>query len=289
MKDAAICKLCLSTEKEFYCRKDSVDVFRCRRCGLIYSSLSPSDTDVRRHYSREYFKPYLEAASVHERKRFSKRIKEIKKIKGGGTLLDIGSGVGLFLKLAADRGYKTLGVDVSSWACEYARKNFNLTVFNGEFKDAGFKPESCDIITLWHILEHVRDPQPFLNDINRLLKNNGLLALEVPNIASRMAQIAGIHWELMAPREHLFYFTPQTLKRMLASAGFDVLKIKTYFWTTPHMILMSYSRSCTGYRRIIWKILAGACYPFSWFRFKTLLHFMRGDAMVVYSRKSRNK
>ena len=126
-------------------------------------------------------------------------------------------------------------------------------------------------------------------DINRLLKDNGLIALEIPNIASKMARIAGTHWELMSPREHLFYFTPYTLKRTLASAGFDVLGIKSYFWTTPHMILMSYARSSTGYLRIIWRILAVICYPLSCVRFKTLPHCVMGDVMVVYARKSVKK
>jgi 2-polyprenyl-3-methyl-5-hydroxy-6-metoxy-1,4-benzoquinol methylase len=289
MKDFGACKFCASPGLELSCRKDSIDVVRCRACGLIYSCASPSDTELEHHYSEEYFEPYLKSSGVHERRRFRKRIREIKRLMPGGKLLDVGSGVGWFLKLAADEGYSTMGVDVSPWACEYARTHFTLDVFTGDFKDAGIAPGSLDVITLWHILEHVRDPQGFLRDINRLLKDGGLLAMEIPNIASRMARAAGVYWQLMAPREHLSYFTPQTAVRLLSDAGFRIIQTQTYFWTTPSMIFKAKADAQSGAGRALNGIIAGLLSPFSWLRFKTLPPFIEGDVLTVYAVKDGGK
>ncbi len=281
------CKLCLNAETELYCRKDSKDVFHCRNCGLIFAVWEPDEKVLEDHYSAEYFKPYLEDVAIHVNKRFKRRIREIRNIKRSGKLLDVGSGVGIFLRLAVEQGYDAFGVDISAWACEYARKKFNLKVFNGDFRKAGWAGESFDVITLWHVLEHVKNPVMFLNDINKLLKVDGILALEVPNIESIMAKVAGIDWELMAPKEHLFYFNIQTLKRVLGDAGFKVIQSKTYAWTMPDMIFRAKKQSSRGLLRLFWLAFSALTLPLALFRFMAMPDFFKGDVLTVYAVKNK--
>ena len=289
MDGSPACKLCMSISAEFYCQKDGISVLRCIRCGFIYASQVPDGVSVEQHYSEQYFQPYLETVAIHLKKRFIKRIREIKRLKPEGKLLDIGSGLGVFMKLALDHGYQVLGVDVSAWACDYARKNFNLTVHTGDFNAAGYAQGSFDVITLWHVLEHVDDPAEFLRKVSRLLKEDGLLALEVPNIGSFMAAIAGTCWELMAPREHLSYFTKHTAERALLEAGFTLVESTTYLWTTPDMICRERARSATGLRRMVWKFLTGFSFPFCFFRFMTMPWFIEGDVVTMYAVKTRRR
>jgi SAM-dependent methyltransferase len=283
-----LCNLCGSSGAAFYCRKDEIDVVRCGKCGLIYTAEVRSQTEMKEHYSEGYFEPYLKAEALHARKRFKKRIKEIKKLKFPGSLLDVGCGVGFFLKLAEDEGYKASGVEFSSWASEYARNNFSLDVFTGELKDAGFAPDTFDVITLWHILEHVTDPTKFLMEVNRLLKKDGLLVVEVPNVRSIAAKIAGTSWELMAPKEHFFYFNPETVAQLLQDAGFTVSGNQSYFWTTPGMVLRAKARLKTGpgLGRVCLYLAAFFFEVFSFLRFKTMPGFIHGDVITVYAIKT---
>ncbi|MBF0557412.1 MAG: class I SAM-dependent methyltransferase [Nitrospirae bacterium] len=240
------------------------------------------------HYSEDYFKPYLQTEALHARKRFRKRIKEIKRLRFPGSLLDIGCGAGFFLKLAADEGYNVSGVELSQWACEYARKTFALNVINGELKDAGFAPDTFDVITLWHIVEHVSDPVKFLMEVNRLLKKDGLLVVEVPNIRSVAAKLAGTNWELMAPKEHFFYFDLHTMSRLLQMTGFAVSGNRSYFWTTPGMVLRAKAGPKTGLSRLCLLFFALLIEVFSFLRFQPMPAFIQGDVITVYAFKTEN-
>ena len=281
----SVCNLCRHTDPAWYCRKDSIDVFRCINCGLIYAGEMQGNEELINHYSDQYFEPYLKTESIHLEKRFRKRIEEIRQYVFPGSLLDVGCGAGYFLKLAADTGYSTQGVELSPYAAKYAQQNFGLRVFQGELADAGFDRESFDIITLWHILEHVHDPGDFLGQVNGLLKKTGLLAVEVPNIRSLSARIAGVNWELMAPKEHFYYFNKSTIKRYLENSGFIIILVQSFYWTTPAMILRACTADRQGLCSRLLRSFAVMASSLSFFRFRTAPSMLPGDVITIYAVK----
>jgi 2-polyprenyl-3-methyl-5-hydroxy-6-metoxy-1,4-benzoquinol methylase len=287
MKTSAMCNLCSHAEAEWYLTKDAIDVVRCRYCGLIFTEKIQHQDDLIKHYSNEYFEPYLKTEAIHLKKRFRKRIEEIKCLAFPGLLLDVGCGAGFFLKLASQMGYTVKGVEISPYAADYARHNLGLPIFKGELVDADFAPESFDIITLWHVLEHVRDPKAFLAQVNCLLKEKGLLALEVPNIGSSAARGAGINWELMAPKEHFYYFDTVTLQQYLEESGFTIIKTQTFFWTTPAMLLRAVADTWKGPCRVLLKFLELLASSLSFIRFRVAPSFLLGDVITVYAVKRR--
>jgi 2-polyprenyl-3-methyl-5-hydroxy-6-metoxy-1,4-benzoquinol methylase len=282
----SVCNLCQQAGATWYCRKDSIDVLRCPCCGLIYTAETRGYEDLVGHYSEEYFEPYLKTKAIHQRQRFGKRIKEIKQYAFPGTLLDVGCGAGFFLKLASETGYAAEGIELSPYAVQYARQKLGLRVSQGELGEAHFSDESFDIITLWHIIEHVRDPRTFLCQAHKLLRNNGLLAVEVPNIGSPLARIAGEHWELMAPLEHFYYFNISTIKRYLTECGFTVLRMQTFYWTTPAMILRAYACKHKLLPNLLLRSSAKMASCLSFMRFQTAPPIVQGDALTVYAVKN---
>lgn len=282
---AISCNLCGGSETEWYLAKESINVLRCRRCGLIFVEKMQQHEDLIRHYSDEYFEPYLTSEAVHLKKRFKKRIEEIKMLAYPGFLLDVGCGAGFFLQLAAQTGYSVRGVEISPYAADYARFKLGLPVFKGELGDVDFPPESFDIITLWHVLEHVKDPKAFLRQVNHLLKTNGLLAVEVPNIGSSAARVAGINWELMAPKEHFYYFNRASLQQYLEESGFSIVKTHSFVWTTPAMLLRDLAVSRRGAAGILLKIIALLASCLSLIRFQVLPSFLTGDVITIYAIK----
>jgi len=285
MSESPVCNLCRHADTEWYCRKDGIDVVRCRYCGLIFAATLQKNEDLIKHYSDDYFEPYLKTQSVHLKKRFKKRIQEIKQVVFPGRLLDVGCGAGFFLKLAEDIGYTAEGVELSQYAAKYARSRLGLHIFQGELGDACFAPRSFDIITLWHILEHVRDPRNFLTQVEALLKEDGLLAMEVPNIGSTVARMAGAHWELMAPKEHFYYFDAKTLKQYLEESGFKVIRMQTFIWTTPAMIFRAKAASRNGLSRFLLYSLVALAWCLSFIRFRNLPASITGDVLTVYAVK----
>ncbi|MEW6667854.1 MAG: class I SAM-dependent methyltransferase [Thermodesulfobacteriota bacterium] len=282
------CMLCSTSPADFLCRKEAVDVLRCPVCGLVFTAEMQEPAEMEGHYSMEYFDPYVKTRSVHDRKRFRARLKEIRKLHFPGTLLDVGCGAGFFLNIAREGGHHVSGVELSGWAAAAARENFGLRVFNGQLKEAGFSPESFDVITLWHILEHVADPRDLLSHVHGILKEDGILAVEVPNIGSIAARIAGKHWELLAPREHFYYFNPQTLLRLLRLVGFIPLRQQSYFWTTPEMVLHSRVGGSPLLTKPLLRRFPLLLHPFSLLRFAVLPCLLIGDILTVYAAKAPN-
>jgi 2-polyprenyl-3-methyl-5-hydroxy-6-metoxy-1,4-benzoquinol methylase len=286
MKTSSICNLCTHADTERYLTKDNVNVVRCRHCGLIFTEKMQQHDDLIKHYSDEYFEPYLKTEAIHLKKRFRKRIEEIKCLAFPGLLLDVGCGAGFFLKLASQTGYAVKGVEISPYAVDYTRHNLGLSVFMGELGDVDFAPESFDIITLWHVLEHVRDPKAFLAQVNHLLKEKGLLAVEVPNIGSSIARCAGTKWELMAPKEHFYYFDTATLQQYLEESGFTIIKTQTFFWTTPAMLLRAVAATWKSPGAVLIKFIAFLASSLSFIRFRVAPSFLSGDVITVYALKA---
>jgi 2-polyprenyl-3-methyl-5-hydroxy-6-metoxy-1,4-benzoquinol methylase len=283
------CNFCHHTTPIWYCRKDSIDVHRCGHCGLIYVGEMQQNEDLVKHYSDQYFAPYLATKSIHLKKRFKKRIEEIRQLYYPGTILDVGCGAGFFLQLAQETGYNTQGVELSGYAAGYARKKFGLSVFNGDIADAPFDKESFDIITLWHILEHVHDPRQFLGEVHRLLKPNGLMAVEVPNIGSPVARMAGVNWELMAPKEHFYYFNTSTVRQYLEMLKFKIVQVKTFYWTTPAMLLKASASQQNGLKKWLMQFMIHLASVLTFIRFRSAPSIFPGDVVTIYAQKKRGR
>lgn len=144
-----------------------------------------------------------------------------------GRVLDIGCGSGIYLSQLKALGWAVSGIEISSKAAAVAKAQYGIDVFCGQPTDAPFEDESFDHIHINHALEHFPDPFSVLKKVKTLLKPNGTLYIEVPNVESQGAAAAGpywLHWD--APR-HLFGFTPISLEKAVINAGLEVRKMTT--------------------------------------------------------------
>lgn len=144
-----------------------------------------------------------------------------------GRVLDVGCGSGIYLSQLKALGWAVSGIEISSKAAAVAKEQYGIDVFCGQPTDAPFEDESFDHIHINHALEHFPDPFSVLKKVKTLLKPNGTLYIEVPNVESYGAAAAGpywLHWD--APR-HLFGFTPRSLEKSIVDAGLEVRKMTT--------------------------------------------------------------
>lgn len=151
------------------------------------------------------------------------RLRRIAKHWQGGSggprrLLDIGCGTGEFLDEARRQGWEVCGVEVSVYAVEQARRR-GLDVMHGSIDDFPLATEAYDCVTLWDAIEHVRDPLGVLRAAGQALRPGGILALSTGDVTSLCARLTGPRWHLFNLPEHLYFFSPAALGRLLARAG----------------------------------------------------------------------
>jgi 2-polyprenyl-3-methyl-5-hydroxy-6-metoxy-1,4-benzoquinol methylase len=150
--------------------------------------------------------------------------------------LDVGCGYGYFLKALQDKGIRAEGIEVSPSACEYAKSNYNSTVFsydlNEAFKKGLLKANSYNLITLWDVLEHFSDFNSQITIISKLLKPDGYIALRTNNIDSIETKTLGSYFHSIK-NEHLFYFSPKSLDSIFVKHHYKKISI----WTHTHIFL----------------------------------------------------
>ncbi len=206
-------------------------VLRCRGCGLVYVDPPPRGEALRRRYGSEYYAAWVTRQKTGRKRLWAERLRIVESLVPSGRLLDVGCGEGSFLVQAQRHGWEVAGTEISAWAAEHAERRLRRPVFCGELQHAGYPPRHFDVVTLWHVLEHVAAPLPLLEEIRRILKPSGRLVVAVPNVNDRVMQVAYRLVKRRRPRLfslqdrewHLFHFSVSSLTRLLVLSGFAVV------------------------------------------------------------------
>ena len=149
-------------------------------------------------------------------------------VRKGGRLLDVGCGTGIFLDMMRRQGeWEVFGVEINEEAAKYAREKLQLDVFAGDLSEANFPTSYFDVVTLWHVLEHLHEPRSVLREIYRILRDDGWLLLSLPNAASCEAQLFKEFWAGLDIPRHLYVFTPAAVKELLRQESFETVKLRT--------------------------------------------------------------
>jgi SAM-dependent methyltransferase len=157
---------------------------------------------------------------------FVKRRRAIEHLQPRGRLLDVGCATGLFLHEMQQAGWEVVGVEPNLGAARYAQERFALPVEIGTLRNVRLTDESFDVVTLWDVLEHLHTPWQDLVQVRRLLKNNGLLVLSLPNLESLERRWFGPTWLGWDLPRHLYSFPRPALVSALAELGFHVEQIR---------------------------------------------------------------
>jgi len=217
------CPLCTSLKFKKIVHRGKYGITECVNCSLIFTNPRPTSDEIGDLYGKSYM-ANLESVRPILFRICENRLLFVEKFKNGGRLLDVGCGNGYFLELARRRGWEIFGTEISEYCIKYCKEKFGISVHFGEIFEANFSDNYFDIITMWHTLEHVRNPIGYLRESNRILKNDGLLFILVPNARFLLSHLKGWAWiarsEIM---EHLYFFSTDSLGSMLKKSNFKTI------------------------------------------------------------------
>jgi 2-polyprenyl-3-methyl-5-hydroxy-6-metoxy-1,4-benzoquinol methylase len=217
-------------------------VLKCIDCGLVFVHPFPDPTTLSTHYDEDYYADWMEAQRDKRLRMWRRRLGSVEKRRKIGSLLDVGCATGTFLQLARDSGWNVRGTEYSAYAAKYAAEHLGADIFCGELIDARYEDASFDVVTFWHVLEHVTDPTRYLTEARRILKPSGLIVIAVPNVNDYIMQAAykivkGRPLKLFSKGEreiHLFHFSAHTLLAYLRKTGFDDIRIMPDYGITEN-------------------------------------------------------
>lgn len=235
MTDAPSSPLDEGSEVVFRYEKDGFKIYESLESGLMFVHPQPTQEELNRYYEQAFFKrgnKYQAASgsrtSDPQFDNDQKKIAFVKNFSGGGKLLDVGCALGGFMSVARENGFQVEGLEVSQYAAEYAERELGVKVYKTDLPAAQLPSQSYDVVTMWDVIEHLRDLDGTLAEVSRILKPGGWFFVATGDIGSRYARMVGGRWHLLTPPLHLFYFTQPSLRKVLARHGLATENV-TYF------------------------------------------------------------
>jgi len=151
------------------------------------------------------------------------RLKDLQRFADNGRLLEIGCSTGEMLT-AAQSLFAVSGVDADHASSRVAISR-GVNCFNGTLAEANFPDGYFDVAALYHVIEHFPSPRAELGELHRIIKPGGWLVVETPDIASLWFRLLGARWRQFIP-DHIFFFTPQTITRIVEESGFEIHELR---------------------------------------------------------------
>lgn len=231
--ETVTCCVCGVPGRPVY-RLPPFEVVRCPVCTLLFVSPRLGPDALQRLYDQpEYFegpngvygsRNPRSAAMILQRTWMAGRLATLARFTPPpATLLEVGSGYGLFLDAARLAGYSARGVELSRTGADHARQQLNLDVFCGQLADAPTDP--VDAICAFDTIEHVPDPLEFLRAVHSRLAIGGTVMLTLPYADSSPARLLRSNWWTLKPEQHITHFTVPTLRLVAARAGLAITDI----------------------------------------------------------------
>lgn len=234
--------------KDYFLSGENFSLFRCSKCEFVFTQDHPGKENISSYYKSE---DYVSHSNTREgivnklyhlsrgymlgRKR--KLIQKLTKRKTG-NILDVGSGTGFFLNHMKEHGWDVTGIEPSEEGRKFCRDQFALEI-QDEKTLFTLDKDSYDVVTLWHVLEHVQDVDDYMIKVRSILKKDGILIIALPNCNSLDAAIYKEKWAAYDVPRHLWHFTPLSFKKLATKYQFQLLKMKSMPLDAGYVSLLS--------------------------------------------------
>jgi len=216
---------------DHFLSKEIFTISKCEKCGFLFTNPRPEANKLSSYYQSEKYISHSNSRKGFQNLLYqwvrnytiSKKLKLIRSYKQQGTLLDIGCATGEFLNYCKNKKWDVLGIEPNKTARENGIENYSLIIESESHLNI-IQSSSFDVITMWHVLEHVPLVNERIDQLQRLLRSNGYLFIAVPNANSHDAKFYGSFWAAYDVPRHLYHFTKGTITRLFSKHDFVLVK-----------------------------------------------------------------
>lgn len=218
------CILCSSGRLKTLEAYSHAGLVRCQDCSMVFSKMVPTDEELSRHYGNY---PLFKFVTETTKKRYNEILDKLEPFRKTNKLIDVGCGEGFFLEQAILRGWEVYGTE---YAEQYIRlcSEKGISMKQGRLDLKNYEAHSFDVVTSFEVLEHIQYPNEEISNFRKLVRTGGVLYLTTPNFNSLSRFMTGPKWSIISYPDHLAYFTPKTLKKLMNKNNFGVYNL----WTT---------------------------------------------------------
>ncbi len=264
------CPVCGSSEikqvlqaRDYTVSNKLFSIAECNACSLRFTQDVPDAAAIVPYYKSSNYISHTNTSkglinrlyqSVRKRTLKQKRnLIEQTTGKRNGNFLDVGSGTGAFVNEMKHRGWQVTGLEPDADARIVAKKLYNI-----ELKEMNMFSQlpvnSFDVITLWHVMEHVHDLSAYVQQLKNLLKEEGRLFIAVPNYTSKDAEIYGEYWAAYDVPRHLYHFSPRSVQALMEKHGLRLLQHKPMWFDSFYISMLSskYKKGNTNLIAAFW-------------------------------------
>ncbi len=226
-------------------------VVQCEACGFRFTNPRPDEKEIGRYYQAEDYISHSDTNKGLVNKLYQivrnytigKKVKLINGLVRRQTsdvrqVLDIGSGTGEFLNACKKDGWAVTGIEPSEMARKNAQQKYGITPLPQE-KLFELSEKKFNVITLWHVLEHIHQLDKTIDQINKLLLDEGVLIIAVPNCNSWDAKKYGAYWAAWDLPRHLYHFTQKDIETLFKRSGFQLSEILPMKFDSYYVSLLS--------------------------------------------------
>lgn len=232
--------------KDYFLSQETFHILECPNCHLRYTDPRPATDKIGAYYHSDKYYSHQEAGkglvahlysmvkSVNLKTKFRVAAKGMK----SGKLLDIGCGIGDFLLKSKQNGWEVFGIEPDGHARQKASSKLQTEVLRPD--EIGTLPNaSFDLITMWHVLEHVEDLKAQIGQLHRLLKAEGRLVVALPNFQSYDAAYYADKWAAWDVPRHLNHFCISSIKCIFEERGFRLTEVRGQKWDSYYISFLS--------------------------------------------------
>lgn len=222
------CPICDQRMSNSLYNRYGVSIVRCLNCSFLANDLD----NWHYPYTKQDYYANISPTEVRPDRPFiGQRVTQIQKLVRSGRSVDLGCGLGETVVAMAQAGFAAEGVEESINAISFLQQRYPNIVWHNQRIDhfvETMPAASFDVITLFHVLEHIPQPRGLCSQLTRLLRTGGLLVVEVPDVSGGQARIRGWRWQHWLPH-HVNYFDRGTLRRLLEPFGFQLVHVEVKY------------------------------------------------------------
>lgn len=234
--------------KDYTVTKEVFPIFHCEQCGTRFTQNIPDEQSIVKYYKADTYISHTDSTkgfinkvyhfvrniTLQQKKQLILQVTELQ----NGVLLDVGAGTGAFVHTMQQAGWQVVGIEPDADARLLAKNKFNISLrISEEFYS--IVPNSINVITMWHVLEHVHQLHAYFKQIHQILKPNGFAFIAVPNYTSKDATIYKETWAAYDVPRHLYHFAPTSIEYLAHQYNLQLIAKKPMWFDSFYVSMLS--------------------------------------------------